>query len=700
MSSVIDLTVTETEVSENLMRAKIEALATKLILGDTSGAQWTVHFTEVIRNAQANGREDLAAIASDALQSTASAKAKDLRTILPAFIERMQQCLDARNPVTLDETKKNPTGGNQGAALFSLGEDAEMISEFILESRDHLGVVETRMMELEKDPEDSDSINAAFRGFHTIKGLAGFFDLADIRDVAHETETLLDLARNQKLRFTPSVVDVVLAAADVLKVLLKNVENAIAGLEQASVPELHSVLARIRSVTTGNDEAVNDEPFQEEIPLKEDKTGEQVGGTIKVKDGSARSDVVKNEQARNEPSRKNATVATRQVKVNTDKLDYLVDMAGEMIIAQSMVRHHPELVELHSPGLLRSLSQLDRITGELQKTAMSMRMVPIGGLFQKMTRLVRDLARKTGKQAEMEEIGGETELDRNVVEELADPLMHMIRNAADHGIESIEERRATGKNPIGRIRLRASHQAGYIVIEVSDDGRGLSKEKILAKAKRIHLIEEGANPSEREIFNLIFHPGFSTAAQITDVSGRGVGMDVVLKQIQKLRGRVDIESSPGQGTKFLLRLPLTLAMIDGLVVGVGDERYIVPLHSVREMLRPNMEMMFTVENRQEMALVRESLLPVVRLHQRFNVAPRSEQIEDGLLVVAEANGKNFCLLVDDLIGKQEVVIKSLGETLTNIAGIAGGAILGDGRIGLILDLEGILSMGGTRDQNA
>jgi two-component system chemotaxis sensor kinase CheA len=323
---------------------------------------------------------------------------------------------------------------------------------------------------------------------------------------------------------------------------------------------------------------------------------------------------------------------------------------------------------------------------------MSMRMVQVGGLFQKMSRLVRDLARKTGKQAEMEVIGGNTELDRNVVEELADPLMHMVRNAADHGLEPVEERLAAGKDPTGRIRLRASHQAGHIVIEIADDGRGLMREKILAKAHRTDLVEDGARLSDSEVFNFIFHPGFSTAAQVTDVSGRGVGMDVVKKQIQKLRGRVDIQSTPGKGTSFFLRLPLTLAMIDGLVVGVGSERYVLPIFSVREMLRPSADMMFTVEGRREMALVRNSLLPVVRLYQRFGVTPRSELPTESLLIVAEAAGKSFCLMVDDLIGKQEVVIKSLGESLQDVPGVAGGAILGDGRVGLILDLEGVFRL--------
>jgi two-component system chemotaxis sensor kinase CheA len=241
--------------------------------------------------------------------------------------------------------------------------------------------------------------------------------------------------------------------------------------------------------------------------------------------------------------------------------------------------------------------------------------------------------------------------------------------------------------------LKAGHQAGFIVIEVTDDGRGLSREKILKKAREKNLIAADAEPSESEIFNLIFQPGFSTAEKITDVSGRGVGMDVVRKQLQKLRGRIEVISKQGVGTTFLLRLPLTLAIIDGLVVGVGDQRYVVPLFAVREMMKPAEEAISTIHGRQEMAMVRGNLLPVVRLHERFNVTPRHEIPWESLLIVSECGSKQFCLMVDELIGKQEVVIKSLGDSMRHIAGVAGGAILGDGRVGLILDPEGLFGAG-------
>lgn len=667
------------------LRARVEEAAIELMLGDMDSAKQIAVLKGIRAEAEAAGRNEIAAIVLDALaELSGPADANALNSILSGAVTRMQQVLAATGDSSSHSAGADPcfTPSAPPSAAVPLGEDRELVGDFILESREHLTEVEVQIMTLEKEPRNAEAINTVFRAFHTIKGLAGFMDLNDIREVAHETETLLDLARNQKLTITPAVVDVVLAAADFLKAWFKLLEANLAGSDAGPAPEKEALLERIRHQAFGGpDTAVAATVIQE-------PAAESVAETADGRKTPA-SDWTDTERRCGEADRRTEGTETRSVKVDTAKLDLLVDMAGELVIAQSMVSHHPELAALHSPSVLHSLTQLARITGDLQKTAMSMRMVPIGGLFQKMSRLVRDLARKTGKQAEMEAIGADTELDRNVVEELADPLMHMVRNAVDHGLEPAEERVAAGKDPTGRIRLRASHQAGYIVIEVADDGRGLIRDRIIEKARRVGLLEDAASLSDSEVFNLVFVPGFSTASVVTDVSGRGVGMDVVKKQIQKLRGHVDIESIPGQGTSFFLRLPLTLAMIDGLVVGVGTERYVVPIFSVREMLRPSADMVFTMEGRQEMVLVRNKLLPVLRLYKRFAVKPHSEVATESLLIVAEAAGKCFCLMVDELIGKQEVVIKSLGETLKDIPGVAGGSILGDGRVGLILDLEGI-----------
>jgi two-component system chemotaxis sensor kinase CheA len=578
---------------------------------------------------------------------------------------------------------------------MKLSLDRELIGDFVVESREHLVSIEGLLLALEQDAKDMEAIHSIFRSFHTIKGLAGFLELEYVQQVAHEVETLLDLARESRLAITPHVIDVILESADYLNRWIKHLEES----PFADVPEAISkndeLLRRILEASSG------EEPAEAEITL-EDDAEDALDIAPEVENKSAPA-VLKLEAVA-APSRahesasgpvsgpQNSTTksaASRSIKVDTDKLDYLVDMVGEMVIAQSVVRHDPEITGSKKTQLARNLTQLARITDEVQRTAMSMRMVPIGPLFQKMARLVRDLTRKFGKQAQLETFGEEVQLDRTIVEELADPLMHMIRNAVDHGIETPSVREAAGKNPIARIELRAFHLAGQIVIRISDDGRGLNRKKILEKAAKNGLIAANANLSDAECFNLIFQPGFSTAEILSDVSGRGVGMDVVKKQIQKLRGSVDIQSTDGLGTVFSLKLPLTMAIIDGLVVGVGKERYIIPIFAVREMLRPTAGMVSTVEGRAEVLMVRNTLLPVIRLYERFGVEPRSKNPEEAVFVVTEQDGRPFCLMVDELLGKQEVVIKSLGRMFQQVSGVAGGAILGDGRIGLILDMQGV-----------
>lgn len=625
----------------------------------------------------------------------------------------------------------------------SLAADPELMGEFIVEAREHLATIEMQALALEHDPANQDAIHAIFRAFHTIKGLAGFLDLAAMQAVAHEVETILDLARTGQLNLHAAVIDGILESKDFLGMQTSGIEAAMRGGKAADSSGQAELIARIQALAPAAGSNAASAPSSPQPPAEQ--TPEKAGDTVAHKEviiESAADSLLPKEttpvttpapseardaadeeavvsglrelsrpvapepepesNADRSPVKAEATGAGARrkdvalVKVQTDKLDYLVDMVGEMVIAQSLIRHDPDVAGDSKPRLARNLSQLARITDEVQRTAMSMRMVSIGQLFHKMTRLVRDLCQKTGKQVELELEGADTELDRNIVEELADPLMHMIRNSLDHGIEPREERLKAGKSATGRLLLKAGHQSGYIVLQITDDGRGLDRERILRKAIERGLAAPGIPLSDTEVFNFIFHPGFSTAAQVTDVSGRGVGMDVVRKHIQKLRGRVDIQSVTGAGATFLLKLPLTLAIIDALVAGVGGERYIIPIYAVREMLRPAPDMISTVQGRAEMALVRGSLLPIVRLHQCFHVEPRSANPCECLLIVAENGEKRFCLMVDELLGKQEVVIKTLGEKFQHVEGVAGGAILGDGRVGLILDLERLFG-GGRRE---
>jgi two-component system chemotaxis sensor kinase CheA len=381
------------------------------------------------------------------------------------------------------------------------------------------------------------------------------------------------------------------------------------------------------------------------------------------------------------------------VKVDTAKLDSLLDLVGEMVIAQSLVAQNVSELTAAGNQFSRNIAQLGRITRELQRVGMSLRMVPIRGVFQKMARVARDISAKHGKKVQFITSGEDTELDRGVVEELSDPLLHMIRNSMDHGIESPEKRAAVGKPSEGKLQLRAYHQGGNIVVEIEDDGAGLNRDRILAKAVERGLVASGAVLSDQEVFNFIFAAGFSTAEKVTDLSGRGVGLDVVRRNIERLRGRVDILSTAGQGTVFKIALPLTLAIIDGLIVKVGEERYIIPTLSVRESFRPTADMITRVQNRAEVVNVRGRLIPLLRLHELFGIRSKSVEPAAGIVVVAQSGANVRCLLVDGLLHKQEVVIKNLNDMMVHKnRALAGAAILGDGRVGLILDINALVHL--------
>jgi two-component system chemotaxis sensor kinase CheA len=363
-----------------------------------------------------------------------------------------------------------------------------------------------------------------------------------------------------------------------------------------------------------------------------------------------------------------------------------MDVVGELVIVQSQLTESARVLGIEDAGLQRNIAQFGRLTKELQHSSMSLRMIPVKPTFQKMERLARDLSRDFGKKVNFHVSGEETELDRTVVEDIGDPLVHMVRNSLDHGLEMPAERLANGKSEAGTVLLKAFHEGGNIVIELSDDGRGIDPEKILAKARKQNLVSENAQLSRDEILNLIFLPGFSTAEKVTSVSGRGVGMDVVRRNIEKLRGKIEITSEVGKGSTFRIKLPLTMAIIDGLVVRVGEDRFILPSTSVQMALRPTREALSMVHGRGEVLDHRGRILPVHRLHRRFEIPNAIENPCDGIIVIVENNnGRASALLVDDMVTKQEVVIKSLGGFLQHVAGVSGGAILGDGSIALILD---------------
>jgi len=381
---------------------------------------------------------------------------------------------------------------------------------------------------------------------------------------------------------------------------------------------------------------------------------------------------------------------TGNIRVDLDKLDALMDLVGELILAGTMVTQSPDLEGHHFADFQRASLQLNRITRSIQDVAMSVRMVPISATFRKMLRLVRDLAQKQGKQVELELVGEGTEIDKTVVEAIADPLVHILRNSVDHGLESPEVRVAAGKPPTGRIRMEAAHEGGEIRITIEDDGKGLDRDAILEKARAKGLVDPSRpEPSEAEIFRFIFAPGFSTAKQVSDVSGRGVGMDVVRRNIDKLGGRVDVSSTMGRGTRIRIHLPLTLAIVEGMLVRVGASVYTIPLLSIRESVTIDPSQVTRPGGAQEVVGIRGQLLPVLRVHEFHRIEAAETELEKGILVVVEEHGRCFAVFVDGLIGQRQTVIKALPEFIGSLPGISGCSILGNGDISLILDVKAL-----------
>jgi two-component system, chemotaxis family, sensor kinase CheA len=561
------------------------------------------------------------------------------------------------------------------AAHVFTEDDLPLIAEFLSEAASHLETAEQEILRLEEDPGNLDSIGALFRAFHTIKGVAGFLNLNQIQSLAHAAENLLDLGREGKLRVTGAASEIILQSIDLMKRLMAALEEASTQHHplqpQPGVKELCGQLNAIADKVMKG-EAVDDvevAPAVESSKAVEATSSTQEAGVSK-----------------------SPASAENSVKVATDRLDSLINMVGELVIANSMVTQDVTDSITTNQRLSQHIGHLGKIVRDLQDLSMSLRMVPVNAVFRKMTRLVRDVARKAGKEVELVITGAETELDRNVVDALADPLVHMVRNSVDHGIEPPDQREAAGKPRVGKLELKAYHKGGNIVIEICDDGRGLNKEKILRKAIQNGIVSENDQLSDQDIYKLIFAAGLSTAEKVTDISGRGVGMDVVRKNLEALRGRIDIATEAGKGSTFTIRLPLTLAVIDGLVVKVGGNKYIVPITSIEQSIRPTVDQMSTVQGRAELLNIRNALLPLVRLHRLFGVQPRTEDPTEALVVIVQDNDRRVCLLVDELLGQEQVVIKSLGEDMGRVQGISGCAVLGDGNVSLILDVPGIVEL--------
>ncbi len=584
-----------------------------------------------------------------------------------------------------------PTGN-----LDDMGLDItpEITKHFIEESNEILDEAESALLALEKNPGDNETANRAFRAFHSFKGNSGFLGYADLEEISHHAESLLDQVRDLQKPCDPVAISFMLIALDILRDGVRQIDLGVTP-ELSGQQEVCTYLKKlVRDMAPPADQIPQEkEPagISDEKSAQKEVCQEKTDKQIKAPTGETPAKNTADAEA-GEPKEKQAAGQQQAIRVDLEKLDKLLDLVGELVISEAMVSNNPDLRGLQLDRFEKAVLQLDKITRDIQEVAMSMRMIPLNGTFRKMVRLVRDLAQKAGKKVSLEITGEETEVDKTIIEQISDPLVHLIRNAVDHGIESAEERVAAGKQETGLVTIEAKHSAGEVWIVVEDDGKGLDRDKILHKAVEKGLLRsEDTDLKDEEVFRLIFEPGFSTADRVSNISGRGVGMDVVKRNIEKLRGKVDVRSRPGSGTMFAVRIPLTLAIIEGMVVKVGQNRYTIPINSIKESLQPKEVQITRTPDHLELVSIRGELLPVIRLHELYQVDSDFRRLTDGILIVVENEEKKCSLFVDEVIGQQQIVIKGLSSYLGHVKSISGCAILGDGDISMILDVDDLIN---------
>lgn len=580
-----------------------------------------------------------------------------------------------------------------------------LIGQFVSESTEILDNSEAVLIELEKPVEEETEklVREVFRGIHSFKGNCGFLGFASLESLSHKTEALLEhcLATGENL--APEHIMTLLIAIDSLR---QGVSDLAAGgpgkIEGQKMIEdlLEQIMAHIKS-EPGYPKKIG-EILVEEGTITDDQLEQAltkqkaVLGEVLVDMGAADPEAVER-ALKKQSEQSQASAAAKQLKkadirVDTQKLDKLVNLVGELVIAETMVTRNSDLKDLELENFEKAVHHLRRITSELQDVAMSVRMIPLTMSFQKLVRVVHDLGRKSNKKIKLNLVGEETEIDKTMTEQIADPLVHMVRNAVDHGIEAPDERVRAGKSETGVVTIEARYEGGEVWIIVSDDGRGLDRGKILEKAEKKGLLnKEPSAMSDEEVFDLIFEPGFSTASTVSEVSGRGVGMDVVKRNIEKLKGHTVVKSKPGYGTSIYLQIPLTLAIIDGMLVRVGDSRYTIPLLSIRESLRPMPGSITRSPSGEEILRIREDLISIIRLHQIHHKKPQYTELSEGILVVVEEHSRRVAIFVDEILGQQQTVIKGLSSFLSMAEGISGCTILGDGAVSLILDIGSLIA---------
>lgn len=617
---------------------------------------------------------------------------RELELDIETTIERL-----ARFSETPDEAAAPKESGSLSDELFT----PEMVEKFVAESSDLLDVAEKALLDLEGRQDPEGLIDEAFRAIHTIKGNAGFFWYGYIEKLCMDVESILDVMRKDRQAVRNTVISSLLSAVDQIRTGLIRIQKG--ELKPGEYSEVDYGAYNDERLESGEAKPLGELLVEMGLASREaveaalDKQGMRIGELL-VQEGV--TDEAGIEKALKQQGKKlesaaetasNYSFKRKDIRVDTVRLDQLFDLMGELITAEAMVLHNPEIETLDLPEFQKASAYLSKITREMQEITMSIRMIPLEGLFNKMRRLVRDLSRKFGKEVNLHISGEETEMDRNVMEEISDPLVHIIRNAIDHGIEDAERRSAAKKPQAGNIFLDAKYEGNEIWISIQDDGGGLNRDRILEKSRERGLVEAEAQLNDQEIYQLIFEPGFSTAQQVSEISGRGVGMDVVKRNLEKLRGKIDIRSDQGMGTEFILRIPLTLAIIDAVTARVGGMLYSIPVNDVTSFQKADASQITATDRRREVLKLREQLIPIVKLADYFDIDGGCRKSDDGILVVSQSARRSISLLVDEIIGYRQIVVKALPEYMGNMRSISGCSVMGDGEVSLILDLTSIIN---------
>ncbi len=570
---------------------------------------------------------------------------------------------------------------------FPADEMDDIVNDFIVESTESLESLDSKFVELEKNPDDTTLLNDIFRSVHTIKGAAGFLGFEQMVEVTHVTEDVLNKLRKGEMRTTPEIMDAILASIDMIKAILGNISE-----KNGRQEETGGVIAALKEILEGKPAA----------PDAKKSTAEKAAGK-KTEDAPVVTPAQDVKASKRAPADakpdEGAHVKEKEqsIRVDTDRLDSVMNLAGELVLARNrLMKLGTRLGEIACEDDLSShmnegISQLDLVTTDLQLAVMKMRMQPIAKVFNKFPRMVRDLARQNEKEVELVITGEETELDKTVIEEIGDPLVHLVRNAIDHGMETPAQREAAGKPRVGTLTLSAYQEGRNIIVSVGEDGKGMDPEAIRTAAVEKGLIspDEAARMNDKDSLNLIFTPGFSTAKKVSNISGRGVGMDVVKTNISRINGTISIESQKGKGTKIIFRLPLTLAIIQALTVAAGGEVFGIPLSTVIENIRVTADEIKSVEGR-PVINIRDRVIPVIKLSDLVTGNGANDAHGWKYVVVIGIGEKTFGVLVDSLHGQEEIVMKSMGEYLKGTEGIAGACITGDGNVILILDVCGLI----------